>query len=161
MIDKENSTLISLAKEQDLQEILLLQKEAYRQEAEIYDDYQIPTLTQTIESIQEEWQQGLILKATVKNEIIGSVRGYVNHKTCFIGRVVVKPGFQNKGIGKLLMKAIENSFNKVEQFELFTGYRSEKNLFIYKKLGYSEFKSEQINEKLNLIFLRKTNNKTG
>jgi hypothetical protein len=43
------------------------------------------------------------------------------------------------------------------RFELFTGHKSEKNIHIYKKLGYKNFKTDKITDNLNLIYMEKTN----
>jgi len=45
----------------DLPKILALQKLAYRQEAEIYNDYSIPPLTQTLNQLEEEFISKVIL----------------------------------------------------------------------------------------------------
>ncbi len=46
----------------------------------------------------------------------------------------------------MLMESIENVFEHVKRFELFTGYKSIKNLHIYKKPGYKEFERTHIND---------------
>ena len=53
------------------------------------------------------------------------------------------------------MKEIEEQLDKCSRYELFTGHKSEKNLSLYNKLGYSEFKRQCINEKLTLVYLEK------
>lgn len=53
------------------------------------------------------------------------------------------------------MREIETTFTTAQRFELFTGHKSEKNLFLYQKLGYTEFRKQEINEKLTLVFLEK------
>ncbi len=57
----------------DLEAILELQKVAYTQEAEIYNDFDIQPLTQKMDSLLMEWQNGIILKAVTDGQIIGSV----------------------------------------------------------------------------------------
>lgn len=150
-------TTVVIADEYDLNEILNLQKDAYQQEAEIYNNFEIPPLTQTIDSLREDWQNGVILKATKSEEIVGSVRAILNDNICKIGRLIVKPNFQNQGIGKLLMQNIEKAFSESHVFELFTGDKSEKNLSLYRRLGYIDVKTEQISNNLSLIYLQKTN----
>jgi len=93
----------------------------------------------------------------LRNKIVGSVRGYKENGTCFIGRLIVDSKFQNKGFGKLLMNNIEKEFSGCTRLELFTGDKSNKNLYLYNKLGYKEFKRQRINEKLVLIYLEKIN----
>lgn len=147
--------IIEQALERDLLDILELQKLAYQSEAEIYNDYSIPPLTQTLDEIKEDFTFQVFLKAVIKNKIIGSVRAYKEEDTLYIGRLIVHPDFQNQGIGKRLLKEIEAKFNDVKRFELFTGYKSKKNLNLYRKFGYSIFKSEKISENLTLDYLEK------
>lgn len=147
--------IIEQALERDLLDILELQKLAYQSEAEIYNDYSIPPLTQTLDEIKEDFTFQVFLKAVIKNKIIGSVRASKEEDTLYIGRLIVHPDFQNQGIGTKLLKEIEAKFNDVKRFELFTGYKSKKNLNLYRKFGYSIFKSEKISENLTLDYLEK------
>jgi len=139
----------------DLKEILALQKIAYKSEAQIHDDYSIPPLHQTMGEIRDEFQNQLFLKVIKDNKIIGSVRAYEKNDTCFVGKLIVEPSYQNAGIGTRLMAEIENRFQHVKRFELFTGYKSKKNLYLYSKIGYQEFRRQKISEKLTIIFLEK------
>jgi hypothetical protein len=70
---------------------------------------------------------------------------------------MVSANYQNNQLGQLMMKAIEKYFDRCKKYELFTGHKSEKNLYLYKKLGYKEFAKKIMNENLTLIFLRKEN----
>ena len=143
------------ADKSDLETILELQKECYLSEAELHDDFDIPPLKQDMVSILNEYNKGIFLKAVNDSTIIGSVRGYSLNETCYIGKLIVKNGFQNNGIGKLLMISIENKFGHCKRYELFTGFKSQKNLYLYNKLGYKEFNREKINNKLTLVYLEK------
>lgn len=163
-LDKNGNTIDSesirmcTADLDDLDEILRLQKECYEQEAEIYNDFTIPPMTQNINSLRIEWQKGIVIKAEKNGRIIGSVRAELVDNICKIGKLIVKPDFQNQGIGKKLMTEIENLFDNCSIYELFTGDKSEKNLTLYRKLGYIDFKSELIDDNLKLIYLQKQNN---
>ena len=140
---------------EDAQKILELQKLAYKQEAEIYQDFNIPPLLQTLEEIKKEIGQQIFLKATDGNKIIGSVRAYSDNDSCFIGRLIVHPERQGQGIGTKLMHNIEACFPNIQRCELFTGTKSTKNIKLYKKLGYRQFKEQKIHESLTLIFMEK------
>lgn len=148
---------ISLAEWDDLMPILILQKEAYRQEAEIYQDFNIPPLTQTLDALRLEWQTGIVLKAVKEGQLAGSVRAALAGNTCKIGKLIVKPAFQNQGIGTQLMYEIERLFDNCTVYEFFTGSKSDKNLAVYQKLGYRIQKSERVTENLELIYLQKQN----
>ncbi len=147
--------IIEQASAEDAKEILDLQKLAYQSEAAIYNDYTIPPLTQTLEEMEADFEKQVFVKATIDGKIIGSVRGHLNEGTCFIGRLIVHPDFQNRGIGTRLLNEIERIFIQARRFELFTGNRSERNLHLYQKQGYEPFKTEMIAEELVIVFLEK------
>jgi GNAT superfamily N-acetyltransferase len=147
--------IIEQASLEDAAAVLALQKTAYRSEAEIYGDHSIPPLTQTLDELEADFGNQLILKASVEGRVVGSVRGCAEGGTCFIGRLVVYPEFQNRGIGTQLMEEIETRFGHAERFELFTGDKSEHNLRFYRKRGYEVFKSESVTRNLRLVYLEK------
>ena len=149
------------AKLEDLEEILNLQKLAYKSEAEIYNDYSIQPLTETLEEIRLEYKEKIFLK-TINDEniIIGSVRAFLKNGICFIGKLIVHPNMQNQGIGSSLMKEIEKRFSHANRYELFTGNKSERNLYLYKKLGYKEYKKEKQNDNFSLVYMEKINKTT-
>ena len=134
----------------DVQEILWLQKLSYLSEAHIYGDYTIPPLLQTLPEIKAEFHRRVFLKTTRQNLIVGSVRAYMSGDTCCIRRLIVHPYVQNRGIGTFLMTAIERHFDYARRYELFTGQNSEKNLYLYRKLGYEIFKRQALTEKVPL-----------
>lgn len=121
---------------EDAEEILSLQKLAYQSEAEIYNDYTILPLHETVKDVEQAFGTHHILKAVnEKNEIVGSVRGKHEEGTTTIGKLMVHPSAQNQGLGRKLMTAIEQAL-PATTYKLFTGSKSEKNLALYQKLGY-------------------------
>ncbi|MBN1680209.1 MAG: GNAT family N-acetyltransferase [Anaerolineae bacterium] len=149
--------IIERADTADVPDLLALQKLAYRSEAAIYDDYTIPPLTQTLDEIGVDFERQIYLKATVNGEIVGAVRGYIDQGTCYVGRLIVHPDHQNQGIGTRLIGAIEAHFDGAARFELFTGFRSERNLYLYQKLGYREYRRAAVTPALELVYLEKLN----
>ncbi|HBE79832.1 MAG TPA: N-acetyltransferase [Firmicutes bacterium] len=147
--------MIEKAQFKDLEKILRLQKLAYLSEAEICNDYSIPPLVQTIDGMIEDFKNQLILKAILDSEIIGSIRAFEKEGTCYIGKVIVHPEHQNKGIGTELMKCMESHFKNCQRYELFTGKNSVRNLYFYNKLGYKIFREKQVNEKLTFVYMDK------
>jgi ribosomal protein S18 acetylase RimI-like enzyme len=146
---------IEIANLDDAVEILTLQKLAYRSEAEIYGDTTIPPLNQTLEGVEADFRQQVYLKAVEGERILGSVRGYLEDDTCYIGRLIVHPDHQNKGIGTRLVGEIERHFKQANRYELFTGEKSKRNLYLYQKLGYRVYKTQLMTEKVGLVFLEK------
>ncbi len=146
---------IEQATVEDARDILELQRLAYQSEAELYDDWSIPPLTQTLDGMKDDIVRQLCLKAVLDGKLVGSVRGVRNGDTCEIGRLIVCPDVQGRGIGSRLMAAIEGAFAGVRRFELFTGPRSERNIRLYQKLGYAVFRTDRISDNLQLVFMEK------
>jgi GNAT superfamily N-acetyltransferase len=141
---------------EDAGEILTLQKVAYQSEAKLNDDWTIPPLMQTLLEIEAEFENKIFLKAVHDSRIIGSVRASLDSGTCFIGRLIVHPDHQKKGIGALLMGRIEAAFPGAKRFELFTGVKSADNIRLYQRLGYREFREEDLSSKVRLVFMERT-----
>jgi len=139
----------------DAAEILALQKVAYQSEAELYRDWTIPPLTQTLCQIEGEFDTKTFLKALQSDRIVGSVRTSLDRGTCVIGRLIVHPDCQGKGIGTQLMLRIETMFPHAERFELFTGGQSRRNIRLYERLGYRIFREENLSLNLQIVFMEK------
>ncbi len=147
--------VIEKACKSDLAEILKLQYLAYQSEAELFNTTDIPPLKQTLDEIILEFQKGIILKATDENvKIIGSVRAYSENGTAYIGRLMVHPDFQKRGIGSLLLSEIEKRYPDF-RYELFTSTRSISNIRLYQKLGYKPFREEIVTEELQFVYMEK------
>ena len=140
----------------DAAEILALQKLAYLSEALIYDDYTIPPLTQTIEELKDDFSRKTFLKAVKNCRIIGSINGYQKDDCCHIGRLMVHPDFQGRGIGSRLMEAMEARFPEVRAWELFAGELSVKNIRLYERLNYRIVNKEPFpGSRFAIVIMRK------
>jgi ribosomal protein S18 acetylase RimI-like enzyme len=140
---------------EDAAAILSVQKLAYVSEAELYGNYEIEPLLQTISDVEKAFDTHLILKYLCNNHLVGSVRAYEKDGTCYIGKLMVHPDYQNRGIAKELMKEIESLFENV-RFELFTGSESKKNISFYEKLGYKGYRTEKLaREETVFLFMEK------
>ncbi|WP_445399796.1 GNAT family N-acetyltransferase [Streptomyces sp. LE64] len=153
------SVTISAAAEQDAEQILKLQYLCYQSEAELYGDYSIEPLTQTLASVRAELARGLVLVARLGDEVIASVRGSVDAEgVAHIGKLMVHPRMRSHGIGGRLLAAIEQRLEAAgtaTRFELFTGGRSDRNLRLYRKHGYAPVGSRQVDERLTVVTLAK------
>lgn len=153
-----NRLIIERATVADAAEILALQKLAYLSEARRYNDYTIPPLTQTIGELVADFDRKTFLKAMEGGRIIGSVNGFMTGEQCHIGRLMVHPELKGRGIGTLLMQAIEARFAGVRTWELFTGELSVSNIRLYERLGYREVRREPFpNFQHAVVVMRKSN----
>lgn len=139
----------------EAERILGLQRLCYRSEAALYDDWSIPPMTQTLPELLAEYEDHEVLVARLGDEVVGSARGRLEDGTCHIGRLVVHPRMQRRGIGARLMCELEGRFPQAEHYELFTGHKSEGNLRLYRRLGYEEVREREVSPRLRLVYLRK------
>ncbi len=147
--------LIDFASINDAASILELQRLAYQSEAVLYGDWSIPPLMQTVEALRAEIARMIFLKATEDEAIVGSVRAVAHEGTCSIGRLIVHPQYQRRGIGTRLMGAIEAMFPNAAVFELFTGTKSTGNIRLYERLGYTASRTARLSDTVSLVFMTK------
>ncbi|WP_353812356.1 GNAT family N-acetyltransferase [Mesorhizobium sp.] len=111
-------------------------------------------MTQSLVELRRELiGPGLAVRAD--SRLIGAVRWRLDGSMAHIGRLTVAPDWQGRGIGTRLLRAAEAA-SGASFFELFTGHRSERNIRLYEREGYVFLRMEPINDRIELIFLRKS-----
>jgi ech hydrogenase subunit C len=139
----------------DAPEILALQKIVFQNEAEMYDDFSLTPLKQTLEDIRQDFRTFVFLKAVVNGKIIGSIRGVLQGETADIGWLLVHPYFWGKGIGPRLVAEIEQHFPTALRFETFMGERSRYTMEPFVLHGYVPFRQVKVSEHRDRVYLEK------
>ena len=135
-------------------ELLTLQRAAYVSEAQLYDDVRLPALVQTPDELADELAQSSCLAALAGSRLVGAVRTRERDGVLHVGRLVVAPDLQGRGIGTRLLLAAERS-TTLPRAALFTGARSTANLRLYRRHGYVETAREPVRPGLELVHLVK------
>lgn len=141
--------------------LLALQRLAYQSEARLYGDWSIPPLIQSLEELRAEFATHAVLKAVEGDPsggeaLVGSVRARMDAAgICRIGRLMVRPDRQRRGLGAALLTAMEARFPRAGRFALFTGHLSAGNLRLYERLGYRPVERRAAHPGLTLVFLEK------
>jgi GNAT superfamily N-acetyltransferase len=136
--------------------ILAVQRLAFAPAAERYDIPDLPPLVETAGEVDADIERHAVLLALdADGSIVGSVRGEQRGDCVYVGRLVVRPDRQRRGIATRLMVEIEARFPEAECFELFTGNLNEPGMGLYLKLGYSECRRERVTDLLEVVYLRK------
>jgi len=129
---------LRLATPADAPEIMTLQRACWVQEALANDLLAIPALTESLEEVQAWTQDWTTFVLRSGGRLVGGVRGQLTQSGAWdIGRLMVAPDLQGRGLGRLLLEHIEQAAPEgTTLFRLFTGARSVDNLRMYKKAGY-------------------------
>jgi GNAT superfamily N-acetyltransferase len=157
MAEELDGVLIERAGPRDAGQILTVQRAAYVAEAQLYGDPFIPPLVESLEQIQRVLAgDAVVMKAMAGGRLVGTVRAQFSDQTCLVGRLVVVPDQQGRGLGTQLMNAIEAEVGRrAAALVLFTGHLSAGNLRLYRRLGYTETHRERIAAHLTLVHMRK------
>ncbi|MEU2224595.1 GNAT family N-acetyltransferase [Streptomyces sp. NPDC018347] len=159
------SVTISVATEQDAEQIFRLQYLCFQGEAALYGNYRIDPLVQSLDSVRQEVASDCVFVARLGEEVVGSVRGKVTEDgAAAIGKLCVHPRLQGHGIGARLLRAAEAALAEergATTFRLFTGHRSEGNLRLYHRSGYEAVGRSQGADGVEMIILEKQAGQAG
>ena len=139
---------------EDLQEILQLQYLSYQSEAALFGSRDIPPLKQTLDEVIAEYNNGIVLKMTDNDVIVGSIRAKERNGTVYIGKLMVHPDYRRNGYGRSLLTEIEKYFSD-KRYELFTSTRSTGNIRLYQNLGYKMFDRKAVTDELQFVYMEK------
>ncbi|HEU5159626.1 MAG TPA: GNAT family N-acetyltransferase [Streptosporangiaceae bacterium] len=141
----------------DAGEILTVQRAAYVAEAQLYGDPFILPLVESLDQIRALVSgAAVVLVARHGVRLAGAVQGRLRDQTCVIGRHVVAPDLQGRGIGTRLMRAIEDAVaGRAGTLALSAGHLSDGTLRLYRRLGYAETHRERFAAHLTLVHMRK------
>ena len=142
------------ARLEDLQEILQLQYLSYQSEAALFGSRDIPPLKQTLDEVIAEYNNGIVLKMTDDDVIVGSIRAKERNGTVYIGKLMVHPDYRRNGYGTKLLTEIEKYFPD-KRYELFTSTRSTDNVRLYRNLGYKMFDRKAVTDELQFVYMEK------
>lgn len=156
VLDRAGLVELRAAEPRDLPAILELQYLAYRSEAELLGNFEIPPLKETMADLERLLRRGaLFLKAVSGGkEIVGSVRGMARDGTLHIGKLMVHPRWRGRGIGSGLVRKIEK-LRPGMRYELFTSDKSARNIGLYERLGYRRFRECKAGPGLRFVYLEK------
>ncbi|MFJ9817135.1 GNAT family N-acetyltransferase [Streptomyces sp. NPDC101151] len=153
------SVTISVATEQDTEQIFKLQYLCFQSEAALYGNYRIDPLVQSLDSVSQEVAADCVFVARLGDEVVGSVRGKVTEDgAAAIGKLCVHPRLQGHGIGARLLRAAETALSEqrgATRFRLHTGHRSEGNLRLYRRVGYEAVGRSKGADGVEMIVLEK------
>ena len=135
----------------DAGELLTLMRACWLVEAQAHDTLDIPPLTETLDDVRESLAPGTswrtwILRDPATSRLVGSVRGRLiawrndptdAPQTWEVGRLMVAPDLQGRGIGRaLLAHVLAAADARARRAWLLTGARSARNQRMYRTAGF-------------------------
>ena len=121
----------------DAGELLTLQRACWVQEQQVNPRVEIDALTESLDDVRTWISEGLTLVLRSEGRLVGAVRGRLHGTAWDIGRLMVAPDLQGRGLGRMLLARMEDAAPaEATSYELFTGAGSLRNQRTYKKAGY-------------------------
>jgi tRNA (guanine37-N1)-methyltransferase len=130
---------VRLATRADVGELFTLTRACWLQELWANPGAFIPALAETVEDAVRGMEDWTTFVALAGGRIVGSTRGRLagDGTVWDVGRVMVAPDLQGRGLGRYLLRLVEDAAPaEVTSYELMTGAHSVDNLRTYKKAGY-------------------------
>jgi tRNA (guanine37-N1)-methyltransferase len=130
---------VRLATTADAGELFTLTRACWLQELWANPGVVIPALEESFEDSVRGIAQWTTFVARAGGRIIGSTRGRLagDGTVWDVGRVMVAPDLQGRGLGRYLLELIEGAAPaEATTYELWTGAKSVDNIRMYKKAGY-------------------------
>jgi tRNA (guanine37-N1)-methyltransferase len=125
------------ARPSDAGEILTMQRACWVQEALANDSLAIPPLHESLADVEESLRAWDNYVVRVAGRLVGAVRGRLEGEVWDIGRLMVAPDLQGRGLGRALLEHIQAvAPAAATSYVLFTGVASAANQRMYKKAGF-------------------------
>ena len=134
--------VVAPATRADAGELLTLQRACWLQEAIANDDVAgIPALQESLDDVLAWLDTWTSYVVRVEGRLVGAVRGRLEGSgdrwAWDIGRIMVAPDLQGRGLGRVLLEHIQAvAPRQATSYVLFTGHQSTDNIRMYKKAGF-------------------------
>jgi tRNA (guanine37-N1)-methyltransferase len=128
---------VRLVQPGDAGELFTLQRACWVQEQQDNPGVEIPALHETLEDLRGWIARDTVLVARSAGRLVGAVRADLHERTWEIGRLMVAPDLQGRGLGRVLLQRVEAAAPpEATAYALVTGAGSLRNQKLYKKAGY-------------------------
>jgi predicted N-acetyltransferase YhbS len=122
------------ATESDFPALLQVQQDAFGEYASLYKVS--GWTTETLDSLREDAKEKHIFVAEAEGTIVGSVRYWTVAGVAVIRLLSVSPAHQGHGMGKALIREIEQVATDAHKLYACTMLRTARNIHLFMSLGY-------------------------
>ncbi|WP_028645353.1 tRNA (guanosine(37)-N1)-methyltransferase TrmD [Nocardioides sp. URHA0020] len=121
----------------DAAELLVLQLACWVQVQHENPGVHVAALHESLDDVRAWLDTHTVLVARSAGRLVGAVRGIRHEEVWDIGRLMVAPDLEGRGLGRELLGRMEGlAPPDATAYWLFTGAKSARNLRMYKKAGY-------------------------
>lgn len=144
----------------DANELHAMQKEAFKELLEKYQDFDTSPANERVEKVEARLKQDFTFYyfICIGQQKVGAIRVIDKEETGEnkrISPIFILPEFQGRGIAQEAIRLCEKIHGN-ENWELDTILQEPKNCHLYEKMGYRQTgKTQVINERLTLVFYEK------
>lgn len=144
----------------DANELHAMQKEAFKELLEKYQDFDTSPANEHVEKLKTRLKQDFTFYyfICIGQQKVGAIRVIDKEETGEnkrISPIFILPEFQGRGIAQEAIRLCEKIHGN-ENWELDTILQEPKNCHLYEKMGYCRTgKTQVINERLTLVFYEK------
>lgn len=150
---------LALLRPADAGEVLTLQRAAFASEAIAHGDPALPPLVQDVDDLIAEVVDPAVIglgARTSSSRLVASVRARVEGPTAHLGRLVVVPDLQGRGLGTRMLAALDQHLPpEVTDLRIFTGEHNAAGLGLYGRLGFVEDRREPTGRGYDLVHLHR------
>ena len=144
---------IIMEEEHIIEEVLSLQGEAYKVEAELIDFDDLPPLKDNIRSLKDSGE--IFYGYYEGNELSGLISYKIQGDVLDIHRIAVKPKYFRQGIAKKLIHHMEKINPSIQKIIVATGLKNEPAVRLYKKIGFQEVGKVEVEKGLVIVKFQK------
>ncbi len=121
----------------DAGELLTLQRACWVQEQQANPEAWVPALHESLDDVRRWLPEWTVLTVRRAGRLVAAARARLEGDVWDVGRLMVAPDLQGRGLGRLLLEAIEAAApEEATTYSLFTGAGSVDNQRFYKRAGY-------------------------
>jgi tRNA (guanine37-N1)-methyltransferase len=121
----------------DAGELLTLQRACWVQQRQANQDLGIDVLTEDVEDVRAWIADSTVLVLRSAGRLVGAVRGRLHGDRWEIGRLMVAPDLQGRGLGRMLLGTMEGlAPPEASTYELFVGSACARGQRLFRKSGY-------------------------
>lgn len=149
---------IETSKLEDAKVLQKIQENVFQEDLKLYKNEDNCPANEKVENIERKIlsHHSFYYSIILEDKIVGGFDVRIKKdETHLLHRIYICADEQNKGLGKQVMKMIENEFSKAKTWILDTPHLNKRNQHFYESLGFKKIGESVVNEHLTLFDYKK------